>query len=71
MAWLNMIAPAFLTKPAILALKDYETQRKAGKDPVFDAKAAAIASADFWEWPPEENEKEGKKDQVEREQRIV
>lgn len=71
MASLNMIALAFLTKPAMLALKDYETQKKAGKDPVFDAKAAGIANADFWEEPPEENEKEGKKDQVEREQRIV
>jgi AGCS family alanine or glycine:cation symporter len=30
MAWFNIIAIPF-TKPALLALKDYEKQRKAGK----------------------------------------
>jgi AGCS family alanine or glycine:cation symporter len=34
MAWFNIIA-ILLLKTALLALKDYEKQRKAGKDPVL------------------------------------
>lgn len=49
MAWLNIIAILFLRKPAILALKDYQNQRKAGKDPVFNPKELGIKNADFWE----------------------
>jgi AGCS family alanine or glycine:cation symporter len=52
MAWLNVIAILLLQKPALLALKDYESQRKAGIDPVFDAKKTNIKNADEWdkEW---------------------
>ncbi len=37
MAILNIIAILFLGKQAIILLKDYESQLKEGKDPVFDA----------------------------------
>lgn len=48
MAWLNIIAILILQKPAFLALRDYEAQKKAGKDPVFDPDALGIKNADFW-----------------------
>ena len=48
MAWLNIIAILILQKPALLALKDYEAQKKAGKDPVFDPEALGIRNAGFW-----------------------
>jgi AGCS family alanine or glycine:cation symporter len=49
MAWLNIIAILILQRPALIALKDYEKQKKAGLDPVFDPKALGIRDADFWE----------------------
>lgn len=49
MAWLNIIAIILLAKPAIKVLKDYEAQKKAGKDPVFDPVKLGIKGADFWE----------------------
>ncbi len=58
MVWLNIIAILILAKPAIIALKDYERQKKEGKDPVFDPVALGIKNADYWE-------KEYKKDQEE------
>jgi AGCS family alanine or glycine:cation symporter len=48
MSWLNIIAILILQKPAILALKDYEAQKKAGRDPVFDPEALGIKNATFW-----------------------
>lgn len=48
MAWLNIIAILILHKPAMIALRDYETQKKAGKDPEFDPDALGIRNADFW-----------------------
>ncbi len=50
MAWLNVIAIIILQKPALLALKDYEKQKKAGKEPVFDPVTLGIKDADFWEF---------------------
>ena len=47
-AWLNIIAILFLQAPAIKVLKDYEKQKKAGKDPEFDPEAVGIKNADFW-----------------------
>ncbi len=45
----NIPAILLLAKPAILALKDYERQKKEGKDPVFNAKAAGIKEeTEFW-----------------------
>lgn len=49
MAWVNIIAILCLQKPAILALKDYEKQKKEGKDPVFHPRELGIKNADFWE----------------------
>ncbi|MBF6632489.1 MAG: alanine:cation symporter family protein [Planococcus sp. (in: Bacteria)] len=49
MAWVNLTAVLLLTKPALKVLKDYETQKKAGKDPVFDPLKLGIKGADFWE----------------------
>ncbi|MNJ87421.1 Amino-acid carrier protein AlsT [compost metagenome] len=48
MAWLNIVAILLLRKPALLAFKDYQQQRKAGKDPVFNAKALGIKNTDEW-----------------------
>ncbi|WP_394140066.1 alanine/glycine:cation symporter family protein [Cytobacillus oceanisediminis] len=49
MAWLNLVAILLLTKPALKVFKDYETQKKAGLDPVFDPVKVGIKGADFWE----------------------
>jgi AGCS family alanine or glycine:cation symporter len=48
MSWLNIIAILLLQKPAIQALKDYEAQKKAGRDPVFDPDALGIKNATLW-----------------------
>jgi AGCS family alanine or glycine:cation symporter len=48
MAWLNIVAIIILQRPALLALKDYETQINSGVDPVFDPQALGIDKADFW-----------------------
>ncbi|PPC78210.1 sodium:alanine symporter [Pokkaliibacter plantistimulans] len=49
MAWLNIIAILILQKPALLALKDYEAQKKQGLDPVFHPEKLGIKNATFWE----------------------
>jgi AGCS family alanine or glycine:cation symporter len=53
MAWLNIIGILiifFMAKPALKALRDYETQRNAGvTNYTFDPKALGIKNADFWE----------------------
>lgn len=36
MAWANIIAIALLAPKAVALLKDYEKQKKEGKDPTFD-----------------------------------
>lgn len=38
-----------LQQPAYRALWDYEKQKKAGRDPVFDPRALEITGARFWE----------------------
>jgi AGCS family alanine or glycine:cation symporter len=48
MAWLNIVAILIIQKPAILALKDYETQIDQGVEPVFDPQKLGIEKADFW-----------------------
>ncbi|WP_078408392.1 alanine/glycine:cation symporter family protein [Priestia abyssalis] len=48
MVWLNLIAILILAKPALLALKDYEAQKKQGLDPVFDPEKLGIKNADYW-----------------------
>lgn len=49
MVWVNVIAILFMAKPAILALKDYEQQKRMGLDPVFDPRKVGIKNATFWE----------------------
>ncbi len=48
MAWLNLIAILLLAKPALACLRDYEAQLKAGKEPVYLAKAAGVDHAAEW-----------------------
>ena len=48
MCYLNFIAIVLLSKPAIKVLKDYDRQKKAGLNPVFDPRVAGVANADFW-----------------------
>jgi AGCS family alanine or glycine:cation symporter len=52
MAWLNIVAILilyFMGSPALKALKDYESQRKAGvTNYTFDPEALGIKNADFW-----------------------
>jgi len=49
MAWLNLIAIFLLRKPALIALKDYNEQKKLGKDPKFNAKNLGIKNTTEWE----------------------
>lgn len=49
MVWLNLIAILILTKPALIALRDYENQKKQGLDPVFNSKKLGIKNAEYWE----------------------
>ncbi|WP_028829350.1 alanine/glycine:cation symporter family protein [Proteocatella sphenisci] len=48
MALINITAILLLGNTAVLVLKDYSDQRKAGKDPVFSAKAVGIKNTDVW-----------------------
>jgi len=52
MAWLNIVGILiifFMAKPAIIALKDYEAQRKAGVSRYsFNPEKLGIKNADFW-----------------------
>lgn len=48
MAWLNIAAILLLQKPALLALRDYEQQKKQGLDPVFHPEKLGIKNADYW-----------------------
>ena len=55
MAWLNVVAIILLRKPALRSLKDYQAQRAAGLDPVFDPKKLGITNADKWEKDAQED----------------
>jgi AGCS family alanine or glycine:cation symporter len=49
MVWLNLLAILFLFKPALIALNDYEAQKKAGiEEPEFNSTKLGIKNADFW-----------------------
>jgi alanine or glycine:cation symporter, AGCS family len=48
MAWLNIVAILILQRPALLALKDYERQKRTGVKPVFDPEALGIRNAELW-----------------------
>ena len=58
MAWINIISILLLFPKAIRSLRDYERQKKEGKEPVFDPKKLNIKGAEFWEQKLEENESE-------------
>lgn len=49
MAWINIIVLFLLYPKAIRTLRDYEHQKKQGKDPVFYPKDLGIDQADFWD----------------------
>jgi AGCS family alanine or glycine:cation symporter len=52
MAWINILgilAIFFVAKPAILCLRDYEAQLKAGGPIGFDPQSLGIKNATFWE----------------------
>ena len=49
MVWINVIAILIIMKPALVTLRDYEKQKKEGKDPVFDPQKLGIKGATFWE----------------------
>jgi AGCS family alanine or glycine:cation symporter len=48
MAWFNIIAILLLQKPALAALKDYEKQKKEGKDPTFNPEDIGVMNAHIW-----------------------
>ena len=48
MAVVNIIAILLLGNTAIKVLKDYESQRKAGKDPIFSEKNVGLDNTDCW-----------------------
>jgi AGCS family alanine or glycine:cation symporter len=47
-AWFNIIAILLLQKPALAALKDYERQKKEGKDPTFNPEDIGVKNAHIW-----------------------
>lgn len=49
MVWINVIAILIIMKPALVALKDYEAQKRQGLDPKFDPRKLGIKNAKFWE----------------------
>ncbi|MGD7003872.1 alanine/glycine:cation symporter family protein [Corynebacterium halotolerans] len=49
LAWLNMAAVLLLTPVVRKIIKDYDSQRKAGVDPVFDPQELGIEGAVWWE----------------------
>jgi AGCS family alanine or glycine:cation symporter len=60
MAWINILgilAIFFVAKPAILCLRDYEDQKKAGGPVTFDPVKLGIKNATFWEKRLEEQQK--------------
>jgi len=48
MCYLNFIAIVLLSRPALKVLKDYDRQKKAGLNPIFDPREVGIENADFW-----------------------
>ena len=48
MVLINVPVILILAKPALAALKDYEAQRKAGKEPVYRAAKNGVSGTDFW-----------------------
>ncbi|TKD69361.1 alanine/glycine:cation symporter family protein [Pseudalkalibacillus hwajinpoensis] len=59
MTVINLIAIGMLAKVAMKVLKDYETQRKAGKNPVFNPTALGIEGTEAWDEKREEKKVAG------------
>lgn len=57
LAWLHILTLLCLTRPALRVLKDYEKQKKEGKDPIFNPQSLGIEGAEFWEKEYLEREK--------------
>lgn len=49
LAWMNMFAVLLLTPVVRKIVRDYDAQRKAGVDPVFDPGKLDIKGAEWWE----------------------
>ena len=49
MVIINVPVILILSNHAIRALKDYEQQRRAGKEPIYNAEANGITGTDFWQ----------------------
>lgn len=49
MAWINVVAILLLFPQAIRTLKDYERQRREGKDPVFHPRSLGITRSEYWD----------------------
>ncbi|MGG1686558.1 alanine/glycine:cation symporter family protein [Pseudalkalibacillus sp. NRS-1564] len=64
MTVINLIAIGLLGKIAFKVLKDYEKQRKQGKNPVFNPTKLGIKDADAWIEDEEEDEEESKKEEA-------
>jgi len=59
-AWINIIVILLFHKPAIKALKDYETQKSQGvAQPIFNPVDLGIENADYWENEFKANKKVG------------
>jgi len=61
MAWINIVgilAIFFVAKPALNCLRDYEEQKKAGGEIIFDPIKLGIKNATFWEKRLEQKRKE-------------
>lgn len=48
MAWINIVAILLLSPKALRALRDYERQKRQGKEPVFDPQALRIEGCEYW-----------------------
>ncbi|MDD6924910.1 MAG: alanine:cation symporter family protein [Campylobacteraceae bacterium] len=48
MASVNIVAILLLSNIAVRVLKDYQKQRKEGKNPVFKASDVGINNTEFW-----------------------
>lgn len=46
--WVNLVALVILAPKAIAVVRDYDRQRREGKDPVFDPEAVGIHNAPVW-----------------------
>jgi AGCS family alanine or glycine:cation symporter len=62
LAWVNLTVIFLLSKTALNVLKDYEMQKKAGENPVFEPIKLGIKGADFWEKEYREIEQEQSKE---------